>query len=83
MNCRPDDEEGSNVNIMVDNNLFDGCGVASFWQPSCVWMGGYDNFTVRNNEMTNNPFALIRIRKGADTYDIREGFPNHPTTKVV
>ena len=41
---------------------FDGCGIASFWQPSCVWMGGYDNFTVRNNDMTNNPFALLRIR---------------------
>ena len=41
---------------------FDGCGIASFWQPSCVWMGGYDNFTVRNNDMSNNPFALLRIR---------------------
>ena len=53
----------SNVDITVDNNRFDGCGIGSFWQPSCVWMAGYDNLTVRNNDLSNNPFALFRIRE--------------------
>ena len=27
--------------ITIDNNMFDGCGMNSFWQPACVWFGGY------------------------------------------
>ena len=27
--------------ITIDNNVFDGCGTNSFWQPACVWFGGY------------------------------------------
>ena len=66
-------EMESNVDIMVDNNRFDGCGISSFWQPSCVWMAGYDNLTVRHNDLSNDPFALFRIRShtphGADYWD--------------
>ena len=27
--------------ITIDNNMFNGCGINSFWQPACVWFGGY------------------------------------------
>ena len=27
--------------ITIDDNFFDGCGTNSFWQPACVWFGGY------------------------------------------
>ena len=36
-------------NVMIRNNLFDGCGISRFWQPGCLWIGGRFNISVVNN----------------------------------
>ena len=36
-------------NVMIRNNLFDGCGISRFWQPGCLWTGGRFNISVVNN----------------------------------
>ena len=35
---------------------------SSFWSPGCVWVGGYDNMTVKNNDFTNAPFTPVNIK---------------------
>ena len=55
-----DDLDGQ-VDITIDNNMFDGCGMNNFWQPACVKVGGYHNIAVRNNEITNVPYNAVRI----------------------
>ena len=43
--------------IMIRNNLFDGCGISRYWQPASVLVMGSYNVTVTNNggfpEMTS------------------------------
>ena len=56
------DPEGGLYDVSVDNNMFDGCGMNNYWQPSCVWMGGDNNMTIRNNEFTNVPYTPINIK---------------------
>ena len=56
------DPEGGLYDVSVDNNMFDGCGMNNFWQPACVWMGGDNNMTIRNNEFTNVPYTAINIK---------------------
>ena len=48
--------------ITIHNNKFNGCGVNSFWQPACIWFGGYSNMTVSNNEFTRTSYMPIRIK---------------------
>ena len=55
------DTEGGMFDILVDNNIFDGCGMNNFWQPACIWFGGDNNMTIRNNEITNVPYTPINI----------------------
>ena len=54
--------------ILVSNNLLDGCGITNFWQPACIWADGEKNITISNNEATNVPnhairYSSIKIRK--------------------
>ena len=35
--------------IMIRNNLFDGCGISRYWQPASVLVMGSYNVTVTNN----------------------------------
>ena len=56
------DPEGGMYDVSVDNNMFDGCGMNNFWQPACVWLGGDNNMTIRNNEFTNVPYTAINIK---------------------
>ena len=46
--------------ILVSNNLLDGCGITNFWQPACIWADGEKNITISNNEATNVPNHAIR-----------------------
>ena len=46
--------------VMIANNFFDGCGISHYWQPACIWVGGYKNVSVINNEITNVPNHGIR-----------------------
>ena len=46
--------------VMISNNYFDGCGISHYWQPACIWVGGYKNVSVINNEITNVPNHGIR-----------------------
>ena len=55
------DELIAQKNILIDNNNFNGCGIADLWQPNCVKIGGYNNLTVRNNEIQNVAYAAIKI----------------------
>ena len=55
------DPEGGMFDVSVDNNMFDGCGLNNFWQPACIWLGGDNNMTIRNNEFTNVPYTPINI----------------------
>ena len=55
------DPEGGMFDVLVDNNMFEGCGMNNFWQPACIWLGGDDNMTIRNNEITNVPYTAIHI----------------------
>ena len=61
-----DDGDGNFENdqrdVTVDNNVFDGCAMSSFWSPGCLWVGGYDNMTVSNNDFTNAPFTPINVK---------------------
>ena len=66
------DMVGLTYDVTVDNNLFDGCGISSFWQCHCIQMGGESNMTVRSNEVTNVPNSAIAIRglmHGADYWE--------------
>ena len=36
--------------------------MSSFWSPGCVWIGGYDNMTVANNDFTNAPFTPVNVK---------------------
>ena len=67
------DPEGGMFDILVDNNMFDGCGLNNFWQPACIWFGGDNNMTIRNNEFTNVPYTPIHIHgltnHGANYWD--------------
>ena len=47
--------------IMIRNNLFDGCGTSRFWQPGCLWIGGLNNISVINNEFTNTAYMGVGI----------------------
>ena len=74
------DELEGQMDITIDNNMFDGCGMNNFWQPACVKVGGYYNIAVRNNEITNVPYNAVRVAglmpHGADYWeDINV---NHP-----
>ena len=40
---------------------FNGCGISDLWQPNCVKVAGWDNITVRNNEIQNVAYAAIKI----------------------
>ena len=59
---RANDELESTRDITIDNNIFNGCGISSFWSVACIWFGGYDNMTLANNEITNNPFSPVNIK---------------------
>ena len=41
--------------ILISNNLLNGCGIAHFWTASCIWADGDKNITISNNEATNVP----------------------------
>ena len=41
--------------ITIDNNVFDGCGTNSFWQPACVWFGGYREMGDHNSSFDKSP----------------------------
>ena len=41
--------------ITIDNNVFDGCGTNSFWQPACVWFGGYREVGDHNLSFDKSP----------------------------
>ena len=56
------DFENDQRDVTVDNNVFDGCAMSSFWSPGCVWVGGYDNMTVRNNDFTDAPFTPVNVK---------------------
>ena len=56
-----DNRDGPYENILVSNNLFDGCGLTRFWQPACVWVNSQKNSTVIHNEVTNVPNHGIRL----------------------
>ena len=44
-----DIDHDSMDDVMISNNLFDGCGISRFWQPGCLWIGGRFNISVVNN----------------------------------
>ena len=46
---------------MIDNNNFSGCGVSNLWQPNCVKVAGFNNITVRNNDIQKVAYAAIKI----------------------
>ena len=50
------------TDIMIENNIFDGCGMNHFWQPSCMWIGGRENVTVRHNDIGNVPYAGMIVK---------------------
>ena len=41
--------------MLISNNLLNGCGIAHFWTASCIWADGDKNITISNNEATNVP----------------------------
>ena len=55
------DDEKEYEDMYIANNHFDGCGVARFWQPACIWADGRKNVSVINNEATNVPNHPIRL----------------------
>ena len=61
-NQQSNNDEESMMDITIDNNIFNGCGINSFWAPACVYGGGNKNITIRNNEFTNSPWAPVQIR---------------------
>ena len=51
---------GVRQDMMIANNLMNGCGVAKFWQPACIWADGRKNVSVINNDVTNVPNHALR-----------------------
>ena len=55
------DQVEGQTNILIDNNNFSGCGVSNLWQPNCVKVAGFNNITVRNNDIQKVAYAAIKI----------------------
>ena len=55
------DEKDKMRDVMVKDNLFNGCGNSQFWQPSCLWISGSNNISVINNEITNTSYMGVRV----------------------
>ena len=45
--------------LLISNNLLDGCGLTNFWQPGAVWVEGLNNISVLNNEVSLNQMSLF------------------------
>jgi hypothetical protein len=50
------------TDILIENNVFDGCGMNHFWQPSCMWIGGRENIKVSKNKIGNVPYAAMILK---------------------
>ena len=55
-------KSGTMEDVMIRNNYFDGCGNSRYWQPGCLWIGGYKNISVINNEITNTAYMGVGVR---------------------
>ena len=50
--------ESASKNILIENNILQGCGLTNFWQPACIWADIESNATIAHNDISGPPTGI-------------------------